>query len=279
MIEPIIKEYFVSGDIDEILTSIYDINVPEYAYEFVKRSVNMSFDHGDRERELVSQLISNGYPDTFSASMIGKGFERLFELIDEIEKDAPTARDMLATFISRAVVDEVLPPSFLSDAVVKNLGGEIIEHSKRMLSRDHGGAKLEKVWGPGDGRPVEEMKVAVDQLLQEYLVSCDLVEASRCIKELQSPHFYHEIVKRAITHAMDKTVDQRSSMSALLAYLVERDQLTRYQAIKGFNRLHFLLPDLQLDTPAAAAILEEFVAKAKEDSVLPVEFQYVNNSN
>jgi len=86
-------------------------------------------------------------------------------------------------------------------------------------------------------------------------------------------------VKRAITHAMDKTVEQRHSMSTLLTYLVERDQLTRYQAMKGFNRLHFLLPDLQLDTPAAATILAEFVAKAKEDSVLPVEYVYVNNSN
>ena len=76
-------------------------------------------------------------------------------LIDEIEKDAPKARDMLATFVARAVIDDILPPSFLSDAVVCNLGGDIIDYAKRMLSRDHGGAKIEKSWGPGDGRPVE----------------------------------------------------------------------------------------------------------------------------
>lgn len=49
---------------------------------------------------------------------------------------------MLATYVARAVVDEVLPPSFLVDAVVCNLGGDIIEHAKRMLSRDHAGAKI-----------------------------------------------------------------------------------------------------------------------------------------
>lgn len=29
--------------------------------------------------------------------------------------------------------------------------------------------RLERVWGPGDGRPVEELKVAIDQLLQVTL--------------------------------------------------------------------------------------------------------------
>ena len=67
----------------------------------------MSLDKGDRERELVSKLFSIGYPDFLSSSVIGKGFERLFEMIDEIEIDAPAAREKLAIFIARAVVDEV----------------------------------------------------------------------------------------------------------------------------------------------------------------------------
>jgi hypothetical protein len=38
--------------------------------------------------------------------MIGKGFERLFELADELEKDVPSARDNISTFLARCVVDE-----------------------------------------------------------------------------------------------------------------------------------------------------------------------------
>ena len=75
----------------------------------------------------------------------------MFEIVDEIEKDGPMARDMVATFVSRAVVDEVLPPSFLSDAVVCNLGGDVVEKAKRKLSRDHGGGLLSRSWGPGNG--------------------------------------------------------------------------------------------------------------------------------
>lgn len=64
------------------LLSITD--VPAYNYEFVKRAVNMSLDKQDKERELVSKMISASYPDIFSTSVISKGFERLFEIADEI---------------------------------------------------------------------------------------------------------------------------------------------------------------------------------------------------
>jgi programmed cell death protein 4 len=95
----------------------------------------MSFDRGDRERELVSRFLSIAYPEILSSNMIGKGFERLFEILDEVEKDAPASREMTSKFLARAVLDEVLSPSFLNDAVIMNLGGEVVDHAKRMLSR------------------------------------------------------------------------------------------------------------------------------------------------
>jgi programmed cell death protein 4 len=247
---------------------LQDIDAIEYSYEFVKRVINKSCDKGDRERELVSHLLSALYPDVFSSNAIGKGFERLFEIVDEIEKDCPAARNILATFLARAVIDEILPPSFLADAVVCTLGKEIVEHAKHMLSQHHAGAKLEHSWGPGDGRPVEELKVAIDQLLQEYLLSKDEVEAVRCITELNSPLYFHEIVKRAVYNAMDKPTADQEHMSALLKKLAQAELLSPQQAEKGFNRLYRLLPDLALDTPSAVQVLENFTLRAKRDGVL-----------
>ena len=152
------------------------------------------------------------------------------------------------------------------------MAGDIVVHAKRMLSRDHGGGLLDRSWGPGDGRPVEEMKVAVDQCLQEYLLSGDVQEAARCIHELNAKMFYHEIVKRAVVLAMDKSADQQEQMSNLLSYLMERDQLTTSQAAKGFKRLDGLISELVLDTPTAASILAQFTARAIEDRVLPEDF-------
>ncbi len=252
---------------------LQEIDAPEYSYEFVKRLVSMSLDKGDRERELVSKLFSALFPDILSSNTVGKGFERLFEIVDEIEKDAPAVKTIVATFLARAVVDEVLPPSFLADSVVCNLGGEMVEHAKIMLSRDHAGAKLERSWGPGDGRPVEDMKIAVDQILQEFLLSGDRDEATRCLEEMRAPHFYHEIVKRAVINALDAEEAKQEQMSELLAALFKKEVLSPQQASRGFNRLYLLLPDLVLDTPAAGAMLEKFTARAKDSGILAASFQ------
>ena len=77
----------------------------------------------------------------------------MFEFVDDLEIDAPGAASTVAAFLARAVVDEVLPPSFLIDPTVVNLGGDVVEMTKRMLSRDHQHSRVEKIWGPGDGRP------------------------------------------------------------------------------------------------------------------------------
>ena len=73
------------------------------------------------------------------------------------------ARDLLAKqkishFLARAVADEILPPSFLTDPLVEGMGGGIVASTKVILSKQHGLVRLSKVWGPGDGRPVAELK-------------------------------------------------------------------------------------------------------------------------
>jgi hypothetical protein len=149
---------------------------------------------------------------------------------------------------------------------------EVVELAKLMLSRDHGGAKLERSWGPGDGRPVEELKVACDQLLQEYLLSSDVGEAVRCIAELKSPFFFHEIIKRTVSNAMDKSDTQQLLMSALMEKLHTGGLLSAQQALKGFNRLYTILPDLVLDTPSARSILDGFTDRAR-GTVLPEDYE------
>ena len=270
---PIISEYLATGEMSEVMASLEAINAPEYSYEFVKRTINMSLDKNDRERERVSKLLSYGYPDAFSSNMAGKAFERLFEQADDIEKDCPKGRDMLSIFLARCIVDEVLPPSFMSDAVVCNLGGSIVDSAKRMLVLGPSGANIERIWGPGDGRPVEEMKVSIDTMLIEFLSSSDLEEACRCIQELNAPQLMHEIIKRAITIVLDKDDGAQQSISNLLIFLVEKDMITTGQAEKAFKRLHDRLDDLVLDVPNAGSTLAKFTAWAVQEDILSSKFK------
>lgn len=52
------------------------------------------------------------------------------------------------------------------------------------------------------------MLLQVNLLLKEYLLSGDTVEAERCLRELEVPHFHHEFVYEVIVP--NKTVAQMS---------------------------------------------------------------------
>lgn len=178
---------------------------------------------------------------------------------------------IVGSFLARAVVDEVLPPAFLSTQNNDRPGDEVIEKAVSLLSREHCTARLERVWGPGDGRPVSELKAVLDQLLKEYLLSRELDEAARCVRELNTPHFHHELVKRGVTHAMEEASahDSLDAMAALFEFLVKNAIVSEYQVAKGISRLHKILPDLQLDVPSAPKLLDEFAAMALERGCLP----------
>jgi programmed cell death protein 4 len=181
---------------------------------------------------------------------------------------------MAGSFLARAVVDEVLAPAYLSDLNNNRPGDVVVEKAVSLLSREHCNARLERVWGPGDGRPVEELKKDMDQLLQEYLLSRELDEAAICVKELGAPHFHHELVKRGVFNAMEldgvKAVDAPESLSnldamaALFGFLVSNAIVSEYQVKKGIDRLHKILPDITLDVPAAPQLLEAFQKLASE---------------
>lgn len=148
----------------------------------------------------------------------------------------------------------------------------MVEKAVSLLSREHCTARLERVWGPGDGRPVAELKTVLDQLLKEYLMSRELDEAARCVRELNAYNFHHELVKRGVTYAMESTdpKDSLDAMAALFSFLVKNAIISEYQVAKGLARLKKLLPDLTLDVPTAPELLADFEEMAHEMGSLPV---------
>jgi len=141
-----------------------------------------------------------------------------------------------------------------------------------MLSREHMGARLERAWGPGDGRPVSEMKVDVDLLLQEYLLSRDVAEAAQCVKQLNSPHFLHEVIKRGIIGSLDKSADDRAAMLRFFSHLSKEDICSPLQMTMGFQLVSDRLSDLILDIPAAKTLFEELVSTARAEGLLSSDF-------
>lgn len=272
-----IKEYFDSADADEVIRGIQEMKCKPYHPEVVKRAISLSLDEGPRERELVSRLLTSLHPIPLEDADVSKGFDILLDSLDDLAIDIPDAKGIVGSFLARAIVDEVLPPAFISNRNNSHPGDEVTEKAVSLLSREHCTARLEKVWGPGDGRPVAELKEVVDQLVEEYLLSRELDEAARCVREMNAPHFHHELVKRGVKIAMEKdgldhaesSISSLDAIAALFSFLVKNAIISDYQVSKGISRLHKVLSDIKLDVPAAPAMLKEFENMAKEGGCLP----------
>lgn len=272
-----VREYFDSSDPDEVVRCIDEMKCRDYHPEVVKRAVSLGLDEGPRERELVSRLLACLHPNPLTDGEMEMGFEVLLDSIEDLIIDIPDAKAMVGSFLARAVVDEVLAPAFLSNRNNTHPGDEVVEKAVSLLSREHCTARLEKVWGPGDGRPVLELKGVMDQLLKEYLQSRELDEAASCVRELKATHFHHELVKRGVKVAMEEDGRDHASessaldaMAALFKFLVNNSIVSEYQVAKGVSRLKKTLDDLKLDVPRAPEMLDEFEEMAKQGGFLHI---------
>lgn len=272
-----VREYFDSSDPHEVVRCIDELKCRDYHPEVVKRAISLGLDEGPRERELVSRLLACLHPNPLTEEEMEMGFEVLLDSIDDLAIDIPDAKAMVGSFLARAVVDEVLAPAFLSNRNNTHPGDCVVEKAVGLLSREHCTARLEKVWGPGDGRPVSELKEIMDQLLKEYLLSRELDEAASCVRELNASHFHHELVKRGVKIAMEEDGRDHASesssldaMAALFKFLVNNSIVSEYQVSKGVSRLRKILSDLKLDVPAAPRMLDEFEGMAKDGGFLHI---------
>lgn len=272
-----VREYFDASDADEVVRCIDEMRCRDYHPEVVKRAISLGLDAGPRERELVSRLLACLHPNPLADGEMEMGFTVLLDSIDDLAIDIPDAKDMVGSFLARAVVDEVLAPAFLSTRNNAHPGDCVVEKAVSLLSREHCTARLEKVWGPGDGRPVTELKKIMDQLLKEYLLSRELDEAASCVRELKVSHYHHELVKRGVKIAMEEDGRDHASesssldaMAALFEFLVNNSIVSEYQVAKGVSRLRKLMADLKLDVPAAPKMLDEFEEMAKTGGFLHV---------
>ena len=104
------REFFDADDSSAAAAALAAAGPPSKAWIFVKHAILASLDRRDREREAVSRLLCELVPTSIPAAAAAEGFTRLLAAAEDITLDAPDAPRMLALFLGRAVVDEVLPP-------------------------------------------------------------------------------------------------------------------------------------------------------------------------
>ncbi|XP_021902720.1 uncharacterized protein LOC110818240 [Carica papaya] len=268
----IVEEYFATDDVVSTANELKELGIPSYNYYFVKKLVSIAMDRHDKEKEMAAVLLSTLYADVIDPSQVYKGFNLLVEAADDLIVDIPDTVDVLALFVARAVVDDILPPAFLKrqmDSLPPDSKGVAVlqRAEKSYLAAPLHAEIVERRWGGNRNKTVDGVKAKIDNLLNEYVVSGDKKEACRCIKDLKVCFFYHEIVKRALIMAMERRQAEGRILDLLKA-AAEEGLINSSQITKGYGRLIDIVDDLSLDIPNARRILRSLISKAASEGWL-----------
>ena len=291
-----LQEYLSSGDMVDFKTSVEEMCQPQMHHLLVKRAILLALDRSQREREMISQLFSFLYPKVLDAKQMLEGFENVLDCVDDILLDHPQAVEMLSLFIARAVIDDILPPSFVQKirakkhlaannengstngaseaAAAVDMNNDEVKNMERILvcvdghiNSRHATERLLRCWGSGAGRDIDATKSSMHGLLSEYIMSEDVVEASHCLSSLKVPFFHHECVKQAIVMMLEEPKIQAKLM-ALLSGFARTGLVSDHQMSTGFFRVQQRLPDLQLDIPQASGRFADVSSQAVSSGLL-----------
>jgi len=274
--EVLIQDYLASGDIEEILKALKELRIePIHHFEFVKKALMIAMEKQAYERELISKLLLAIYNVAVTPERIVEGFQATLDVLDDALLDTPYAVDILSKFIARAIFDEVIAPSFLNNAsAITTTSEKCINLSHSLVNQPFRSDRLVHIWGAGELKSVKRLKEETKLIFEEYLMSGDITEVERSVRELNVPHFHPQLVKQALRLAITKeNVEERKTILELISHLSLRsDLITSYDITMGFDSSIGSLEDWKLDVPNAKNLLLECLSIAKKDGWLDPNF-------
>jgi len=271
-IQAILEEYFTSGDVIEASNRIREVNIS--MTEFVEKSVYASMEHQPYERELISKLLSTLYGKSLTSRNISDGFQAAIDNLEENMLDIPLAPDMLAKFIARATLDEIIPPSFLKGVWAENNATRnTIALATGMVNDNHRSRRLEHIWGPGDLDSVKRLKREASSLVAEFIINQDKVEADRALRNMNAPHFHFQVVRQALQMALSALPKDKDAILKLLEFLFDSGLLCASDMEQGFGFCGKQLEDTKLDIPSAPATFNSLLKAAQDAKWLSVDFK------
>ena len=261
----ILVEYFASGDEEEAAQSVEELGHPELGHVFVKRAITCSLDRHNKEREMVSQLLSFMYDKSISFNEIEIGFVAVLDALDDLVLDVPQAVEWVSLFTCRAIADDILPPSFVTET--EPFGSEYVTswHSlcNAYLSDPHFAERMSRVWGSRAGLDVQETKVSFVGAIKEYMNARDSSEVRRALQDLAVPHYHHEFVKLTV-QACFENPDATAELVTLLDDLIDTGDVNKSQTMLGLKRVATDLEQTCLDYPNAKDIMMRVIDQAAQ---------------
>lgn len=273
-VEIVLNDFYASGEESEAISSFKE-SVPVASHpHFVKKLLIFAMERQAFEREHASRLLAALLNEKILAQIDAvAGVQAALDAIDDFTLDVRDGADLLAKFIARAIVDEVLPPAFLKTASTDHSpkAKEVLALANGLVSERHGSERLSHIWGPGDMTSVKRLKAEVASVIGEFLINNDQKEAYNSVRNLNAPSFHPQLVKQAIRIALEKP-EQIAKISSLLKFFNEVGLISSGHFVKGTELVLSALDDIKLDVPNADKYLAEIIKTGKNDKWLAESF-------
>jgi len=280
-------DFFNSGEVSEARNFLTEHETRAFRHEFVRHLVKGAMlNKTDRQREMVSLVLSALYSDEHGDLVVDDvklGFSRMLGSLDDLSLDCPDASDLLAKFLARAVVDEIIPPAFIIDSMRLHIGGPmgiaVLEKVWKWVSEEKGhmlAGRFRKVWTGTDPERVEarEFKQNIQIVIEAYFRNFDKEDSRTSFNLMDmSPDQESELVRKILRATMDYGEKQRKAGLELIEYLLANKELNSTNVAKGFTDLFLQAPDIVLDVKDVDERMTAFVKDAKERKILLADFE------
>jgi len=169
-------------------------------------------------------------------------------------------------FWAWAVLEELVPPSAVQAVGRLRIGGKAGTEVARDVvawTTDPLVTASSLFTDEVDAMDIQAFRNALVVAVQEFFDSVDGQEFARILRSLNIEETSRrvEVVRKVISGALDRQAKDCHAAVALLNFLVNNEDLKQTDINVALRQLHDRLPDLTLDVPDAAPILETFASK------------------
>jgi len=279
VVTPIFLDYYNHGLTMEVVDLLKALNITHLKHRVVYLAVSLALEKKGAQRELTSVLLSDFYGHRVVHEQdFELGFQALMNALPDLKLDTPDAPVVLGQFMARCVADDCLRPCYIKEHLEhpSQVAKVSLEHAHRLLQMKHGIVRLDNIWGYGGGiRPVKLLVKEIVLLVKEFLSSYDIKEAERCVKDLDVPHFHHEIVYEALVISLEDGSEKTlKGVVQLLKQLAGDTMITEDQMIAGFERVYASMDDIVLDSPRAFKNLDCILEMCCRAHILSISLRH-----
>lgn len=206
-IKPIVLEFFHNGDTIEVIDQLKTYRLGALKPHLVYYLVQIALENNNTCKELMSRLLRDLTYEILTESDYTLGFDLMLKNLSEITLDNPDAAETTGAFIARAIADKVIGREYIDrfydaqkiDENMPDLSQPLVlkcvDSARVLVTMNNHLNQLSHIWGNKGGfLAVTELVDKIKEIIQELYDSRDVDEAIRCLKELNVPHFHHELV-------------------------------------------------------------------------------------